>query len=46
MALSNERKTAVVDLKSLDSYVGQYQLAPEVTYTITREGEKLFIASV
>jgi hypothetical protein len=42
MALHNERKPAVIDLKSLDSYVGQYELAPEVTYTITREGDKLF----
>ena len=42
MALHNERKPAVIDSKSLDSYVGQYQLAPEVTYTITREGDKLF----
>ena len=42
MALHNERKPAAIDLKSLNSYVGQYQLAPEVTYTITREGDKLF----
>lgn len=42
MALHNERKPAVLDLKNFDSYVGQYQLAPEVTYTITREGDKLF----
>ena len=26
----------------LDSYVGQYQLWPDVSYTITREGEQLF----
>ena len=42
MALHNERKPAAIDSKSLDAYVGQYQLAPEVTYTITREGDKLF----
>ncbi len=42
MALPNERKPAVIDLKNLDSYVGQYQLSPEITYTITREGDKLF----
>ena len=42
MALPNERKPAVIDLKNLDSYVGQYELGPEVTYTITREGDKLF----
>ena len=28
--------------QKLDAYVGQYQLSPEVTYTITREGDKLF----
>ena len=42
MALPNERKPAVIDSKNLDSYVGQYELGPEVTYTITREGDKLF----
>jgi hypothetical protein len=42
MALPNERKPAAIDLKNLDSYVGQYELAPEVTYTITREGDALF----
>ena len=42
MAIPNERKPAVIDPKSLDSYVGQYELAPQVTYTVTREGDKLF----
>jgi hypothetical protein len=42
MAIPNERKPAVIDLKSLDSYVGQYELGPEVTYAITLEGDKLF----
>lgn len=42
MAIPNERKPAVVDPKTLDAYVGQYELAPEVSYTITRESEKLF----
>jgi Domain of unknown function (DUF4440)/Domain of unknown function (DUF3471) len=42
MALHNERKPAVIDLKNLDSYLGQYELAPEVSYTVTREGDKLF----
>jgi len=42
MALPNERKPAVIDLKNLDSYAGEYELGPEVTYTITREGDKLF----
>ena len=42
MALHNERKPAVIDPNKLDSYVGQYELAAEVTYTIAREGDKLF----
>jgi hypothetical protein len=42
MAIPNERKPTAVDPKKLDEYVGQYQLAPEVTYTITREGDRLF----
>ena len=41
MAIANERKPIAVSPKKLDEYVGQYQLAPEVTYTITREGDKL-----
>jgi Domain of unknown function (DUF4440) len=42
MAIPNERKPAPIDLKSLDSYVGYYELAPQVFYTITREGDKVF----
>jgi hypothetical protein len=42
MAIPNERKPIVVSPKKLDAYVGQYKLAPDVTYTVTREGEKLF----
>lgn len=42
MARPGERQPAVINLKNLDSYVGQYELAPEVIYTITREGDKLF----
>jgi hypothetical protein len=42
MAVPNERKPATVDPKSLDSYVGEYQLAPQVTYTVTLQGDKLF----
>src|SRR5215207_1138066 len=42
MALPSERKPAVIDPKHLDSYVGQYELGPEVTYMITRDGDKLF----
>jgi hypothetical protein len=26
----------------MDAYVGQYQIAPDVSYAITREGDKLF----
>src|SRR5262245_11327549 len=42
MAIPNERKPIAVDPNKLDAYVGQYQLAPDVIYTITREGNKLF----
>ena len=42
MAIPNERKPAKIDSKVLDAYLGQYQLSPEVTYTISREGERLF----
>jgi Domain of unknown function (DUF4440)/Domain of unknown function (DUF3471) len=42
MALPNERKPAFIDPKNLDSYVGQYELALGITYSITREGDKLF----
>jgi hypothetical protein len=42
MAIPNERKPSVVEPKSLDDYSGQYELAPQVMYTITREGDKLF----
>jgi hypothetical protein len=42
MAIPNERKPMALSPKKLDAYVGQYQLATDVTYTITREGDKLF----
>jgi len=42
MAIPNERKPIAVSSKKLDEYVGQYQLAPDVIYAITREGDKLF----
>lgn len=42
MAIPNERKPAAIDPKSLDAYVGQYELAPQVAYVVTREGDKLF----
>jgi ketosteroid isomerase-like protein len=42
MAIPNERKPIAVSPEKLDEYVGQYQLAHDVIYTITREGDKLF----
>ena len=42
MAIPNERKPMVIDPKSLDAYIGQYELAPDVAYVIAREGDKLF----
>jgi Domain of unknown function (DUF4440)/Domain of unknown function (DUF3471) len=42
MAVPSERKPATIDPRSLDAYIGQYELAPDVTYLITREGDKLF----
>jgi ketosteroid isomerase-like protein len=42
MAIPNERKPIDVSPKKLDEYAGQYQLAPDVIYTVTRDGDKLF----
>jgi len=42
MAIPNERKPAVIDTKSLEVYTGTYEIAPQVTYVVTREGDKLF----
>ncbi len=36
-----ERKEIKVDPKILDEYTGEYQLAPNFTITVTREGDKL-----
>jgi len=33
---------AVIDPKLLDGYVGRYHLAPNMTFDITRDGDKLF----
>ncbi|MBT1157581.1 serine hydrolase [Aminobacter anthyllidis] len=33
---------AVIDPKLLDGYTGRYQLAPEMVFDITRDGDKLF----
>lgn len=37
-----EGKTAKVDASGFDSYLGDYQLTPELVLTITREGDRLF----
>jgi ketosteroid isomerase-like protein len=42
MAIPNERKPIPVSPNELDEYVGQYRLATDVIYTVTREGDKLF----
>lgn len=42
MAIPNERKPATIDPKTLDLYVGQYALDAQITYTVTREGDKLY----
>jgi CubicO group peptidase (beta-lactamase class C family) len=39
--LSGERKEVKVDLKILDSYVGEYELAPTFTIKVTSEDGKL-----
>jgi len=40
-ALTGEQKEVKVDPKIYDSYVGEYQLAPTFTVTITSENGKL-----
>lgn len=40
--LSSERKQIHVDPKVFDGYIGRYQLTPNVTVTVTREGDQLF----
>jgi ketosteroid isomerase-like protein len=42
MAIPNERKPIHLSSEQLDSYVGQYQIAPDVSYDVTREGDNLF----
>jgi len=37
-----EHKETTVDPKLYDGYVGTYQLAPDVFFTLTREGDHLF----
>lgn len=41
IVMPSERQTLVVNPKLYESIVGQYELTPDVTYTITLEGEKL-----
>jgi hypothetical protein len=41
MAIPNERKPIAVSLNKLNEYIGQYQLAPDVIYVVTREGDKV-----
>jgi ketosteroid isomerase-like protein len=40
--LPSELKPVKADSKTFDAFVGTYELGPEVTYTVTREGNKLF----
>jgi len=42
VVLPTERKEVPVDPKVLEGYVGNYQLAPGVVGTVTREGGRLF----
>lgn len=39
--IPSERKAVSINQKSLDKYVGQYELAPNVFYVVTRNGNKL-----
>jgi CubicO group peptidase (beta-lactamase class C family) len=36
-----ERKVAKLDPRTYDAYIGEYQLAPNVILTVTREGDRL-----
>lgn len=42
LAAPKERKEIALDAKILESYVGEYELAPSVTFKITRDGSRLF----
>jgi len=42
MAVPQDPPLAEVDPKVYDAYAGTYELAPGITYTVTREGAKLF----
>jgi serine-type D-Ala-D-Ala carboxypeptidase/endopeptidase len=38
-----QRTEVTVDPKIFDGYIGQYQMAPNVTLSVTREGPQLFV---
>lgn len=41
IVVPSERKSIALNPKSLDAFTGQYEMAPGVTYTITRKGDQL-----
>jgi CubicO group peptidase (beta-lactamase class C family) len=41
--IPKERKVARVDPSLYDAYVGRYRIAPEMTLTVTREGDRLML---
>jgi hypothetical protein len=41
MVIPSERKTIKVNPEIYSVFVGEYELAPSVTYTVTRDGDKL-----
>ncbi len=41
IVVPSERKSIALNPQSLDAFTGQYEMAPGVTYTITRKGDKL-----
>lgn len=43
IVLPSERKEVHVDPKIFDGYLGTYQLAPNFSLTVTREGDHLFL---
>jgi CubicO group peptidase (beta-lactamase class C family) len=40
---ARERAVAKIDLKVYDAYVGEYELVPNFTLTVTREGDRLMV---
>lgn len=40
--LPSELKPVKADAKTYDAYLGTYELGPDVSYTVTHEGDKLF----